>query len=42
MIGMALSSFLTLAVLRIIGAIVLHVLGRHRILAGWDGFIFAR
>jgi uncharacterized membrane protein YeaQ/YmgE (transglycosylase-associated protein family) len=41
MIGMTFSAFLTLAVLGLISSFVLHVVGRYRVLAGWDGFISA-
>jgi hypothetical protein len=39
MIGMNLSTFLTLLVLGLISSLVLHVLVRYRMLAGLDGFI---
>lgn len=39
MIGMSFGSFIALAILGLISAFVLHVLGRYRMLSGADGFI---
>lgn len=41
MIGMSFGSFLTLLVLGIIAAIVVHYIARYRMLKGHDGFLMA-
>lgn len=39
MIGMSFASFLSLLILGIIAAIVLHVIVRYKMLSGFDGFM---
>lgn len=41
MIGMAFSPFITLLVLGLVAAFVIHLLARYYVLAGFDGFICA-